>query len=377
MRTVALRDVALIERNGVDPRDLSPGTPYLGLEHIERGGRIVGRDTVGDAKITSTKFAFTPEHVLYGKLRPYLGKVSRPDFEGVCSTDILPIRPSDQIDRDYLAHYLGQQGMVDFAAARATGANLPRLSPSVLATFPVPLPSIAEQRRIAAILDHADALRAKHRQALAHLDTLTQSIFHSMFGREPWQDSLGSLAEVQIGPFGSLLHVDDYVAGGVPVLNPMHIQSGKLAPERGFSVTEAKASSLSRYRLRSGDVVLGRRGEMGRAAVATADHVGMLCGTGSLILRPLNTDSTFLHAVLTSRRMKDHLERSALGSTLPNLNAGIVKASPAPRTPNRTQLKFVVRAERVNAQRAVVERALAADDELFASLQSRAFSGGL
>ncbi len=72
--------------------------------------------------------------------------------------------------------------MVDYAATRTTGANLPRLSPATLATFKVPLPRIAEQRRIAAILDQADATRTKRRQILTHLDTLTQSTFHAMFG---------------------------------------------------------------------------------------------------------------------------------------------------------------------------------------------------
>ncbi len=149
VKIIELGSVATIERKGVDPTALLPDTLYLGLEHIERGGRIIGRNTVAGAELASTKFQFTPEHVLFGKLRPNLGKICRPEFAGVCSTDILPIRPGKDLDRDYLAHYLSQPSMVNFATSRTSGANLPRLSPAVLEKFPIPLPPLPEQRRTA------------------------------------------------------------------------------------------------------------------------------------------------------------------------------------------------------------------------------------
>jgi type I restriction enzyme, S subunit len=117
VKVVELGEVADIERRGVDPSSLPPDTPYLGLEHIERGGRIIGPDTVAGAELASTKFVFTKDHVLFGKLRPNLGKVTRPHFSGVCSTDILPIRPGQHLDRGYLAHYLAQPSMVDFGVS--------------------------------------------------------------------------------------------------------------------------------------------------------------------------------------------------------------------------------------------------------------------
>ncbi len=91
--TAALGDVAVIERRGVDPTSLKDDTPYLGLEHIEAGGRIIGRSSVRESAVASTKFRFGPEHVLFGKLRPYLGKIATPDFRGVCSTDIEVFSP--------------------------------------------------------------------------------------------------------------------------------------------------------------------------------------------------------------------------------------------------------------------------------------------
>src|SRR5207248_4972099 len=79
-------------------------------------------------------------------------------------------------------HFLRQPHMIEYAASQAVGVNLPRLSPSVLESFRIPLPSPIEQRRIAAILDKADELRAKRRAALTQLDTLSQSIFIDLFG---------------------------------------------------------------------------------------------------------------------------------------------------------------------------------------------------
>jgi type I restriction enzyme S subunit len=185
--SVQLGNVATIVRKSIAPERISDGTTYVGLENIERGGALLHVTSVSRGDLASAKFAFTADQVLFGKLRPYLAKVARPAFSGVCSTDILPITPGPRLDKDYLAHYLLTPDVVALAASRASGANLPRLSPGELAKFEIPLPSLDEQRRIAAILDHGDALRAKRREALAHLDDLTQSIFLDMFGdRRDW-----------------------------------------------------------------------------------------------------------------------------------------------------------------------------------------------
>ena len=179
---VLLHEVAEIERNVVEPSAIISGTKFVGLENIETGGEFANVRHVLNGELASSKFAFTDKHVLYGKLRPYLAKIARPTFSGICSTDILPILPGANLDRDYLSQFLRQPSMIDLANSRATGANLPRLSPKVLAEFSIPLPPIAEQKRIAAILDKAEELRSLRRKALAELDAIVQSIFLEMFG---------------------------------------------------------------------------------------------------------------------------------------------------------------------------------------------------
>ena len=94
-----LAEIATIERNQIEASEIQSGTNYLGLEHIEAGGRILKRKPVSRGELASAKFKFSREHLLYGKLRPYLAKIALPDFSGICSTDILPVRPGPRIDR--------------------------------------------------------------------------------------------------------------------------------------------------------------------------------------------------------------------------------------------------------------------------------------
>ncbi|MDY6811781.1 MAG: restriction endonuclease subunit S, partial [Actinomycetota bacterium] len=192
--TSLLREVARVERRAVAPEEIREGPIYVGLDNMQTGGGFVNANPVASGQLASTKFLFSEEHVLYGKLRPYLAKIDAPDFGGVCSTDILPIRPGPELDRRYLLHFLRHPAQVAIASSRSSGANLPRLSPSELEKFEIPLPPLPEQRRIAAILDHADALRAKRRESIARIDDLSRSIFMDLFG-----PSLESGEQVTLG----------------------------------------------------------------------------------------------------------------------------------------------------------------------------------
>lgn len=351
--------------------DVSSGNIKIPRSEFLRSGRLAvvdqGQSLIAGFTDDGAAAVRTPAPVIvFGDHTRAFKFVDFPFAMGADGVKVL--RTRDGFDPKFVYHYLRTCVLPNAGYSRHF---------KFLKEVAVPRPPPSEQRRIAAILDHADALRAKRRQVLGHLDSLVQSIFDNMFGRLAWTSQLNDLAEVQIGPFGSLLHKEDYMSGGVAVLNPMHIRGGVLCPDPSFSVSEEKAASLSQYRLRSGDVVLGRRGEMGRAGIVATQHQGMLCGTGSLILRPLGFDSRFLHAVVTSRRMRVHLERNALGATLPNLNAGIVRACPAPDASGFDQGEFAARIDTVRAVRARARRSVDVGNELFVSLQSRAFDGTL
>ncbi|NYI72001.1 type I restriction enzyme S subunit [Naumannella cuiyingiana] len=376
MKTVELGSVATIDRKGVDPGTIPPETLYLGLEHIERGGRITGRDTVGRSELASTKFAFTEDHVLFGKLRPNLGKISRPGFAGVCSTDILPIRPGPDLDRNYLAHYLAQPSMVDFAASRTSGANLPRLSPTVLATFPITLPPLAEQRRIAAILDHADALRAKSRQVLDHVDSLARSIFHDMFGERAWPtEKLGD--RLLFLTSGSRGWAKFYAADGDKFIRIQNVRSGYLDQRDMAFVSAPETAEARRTAVQPGDVLLSITADLGRTAVVPDGLGRAFINQHLAILRAPSVAPRYLADFLSSPAGQREILGKDRGATKAGLNFDDVRSVTLPIPPLKLQTDYAERVDRINAQRATVLAAIEAGEGLFNSLQVRAFRGEL
>lgn len=154
-RSVTLGDCASLIGDKVDPATCRD-TPYVGLEHIGQGTLSLIR--VGTARdVSSTKIAFRFGDVLFGKLRPYLRKIVRPSFEGICSTDIWVLRPRPSVESDYLVYILASQPLIDFATVGSEGTGLPRANWSFVSRFPVWLPPMREQCAIARVLAPLDA----------------------------------------------------------------------------------------------------------------------------------------------------------------------------------------------------------------------------
>ena len=151
--------------------------------------------------------------------------------------------------------------------------------------------------------------------------------------------SLSQLVDlIQIGPFGSLLHKSDYISGGIPLINPTHIKNLKIEPDYNLTITEGKLSDLQKYVMSEGDIVIGRRGEMGRCALVSDKENGWLCGTGSLFIRVLQSlNPEFYTWVLSSKRTKDFLAEFSVGTTMQNLNQKILHSIPVPLLPENEQ----------------------------------------
>ena len=134
-----LRNEKLVPQNG-------DNLPYIGLEHMAKGGGILSvSNTEG---IKSSKSIFKRNDVLYGKLRPYLDKHSQVDFNGVCSTDILVFRNKVHYLPILLDMYFGLPSITRFSVENSSGINLPRVSGKIVSKFPMPLPPLLEQKRI-------------------------------------------------------------------------------------------------------------------------------------------------------------------------------------------------------------------------------------
>ncbi len=131
------------------------------------------------------------------------------------------------------------------------------------------------------------------------------------------------------GPFGSQLHASDYVSEGIPVVMPRDFSGGSISNQTVARVSTAKAAELKGFQVRAGDVLLARRGEMGRSTHVQASQDGWLCGTGVLRIRPNRLlDGRFLTHLLRSAATVSWLEDHAVGQTLPSLNVRTVAQFP-------------------------------------------------
>ena len=188
---------------------------------------------------------------------------------------------------------------------------------------------------------------------------------------------------IQTGPFGSQLHAEDYSVGGRPVVNPAHLRDGRIEPDPNVAVDEETFAQLAQHELKAGDVVIGRRGELGRCAVVEADQEGWLCGTGSIRLRPNvgKLEPRWLRWLLSWSGTRDWLSLASVGTTMENVGAEIVGGMPLPMvsiSAQRTVADYLDReTARLDALVAAKERVLGLLAEKRRALITRAVTRGL
>ncbi len=233
------------------------------------------------------------------------------------------------------------------------------LNKATLSEIEVEICSIEKQRQIVNILDKIMSAVDGRKQELQLLDELIKARFVEMFGdpvSNPYgydKVALSDLADIKIGPFGSLLHKEDYIDGGHPLLNPSHIVDGKVSPDDKLTISDEKYEELSAYQLKTGDVVMGRRGEMGRCAVVPED--GFLCGTGSMLIRTKGeVTADYIQKIISFPSFKKTIEDMAVGQTMPNLNVPIVSGFQIIKPPMEVQDRYYAFAEQVNKSKVTV-----------------------
>ncbi|HEY6975568.1 MAG TPA: restriction endonuclease subunit S [Chitinophagaceae bacterium] len=182
----SLSKILFVDRKIIKPNDFTGNEIYIGLEHLEKEtGEILDKSNVEKAELKSTKFIFSSSHILYGKLRPYLNKVSLPDFNGICSTDILPVLPKEKLGNKYfIGALLRQNHFVDFATKSAVGANLPRVNANTLEDYVSIHPPITLQNQFAAIAQNINQQKFQIKQKSEQSDNLFQSLLQKAFKGE-------------------------------------------------------------------------------------------------------------------------------------------------------------------------------------------------
>ena len=196
-QTKTLGEVCIVDKR----QGVYKNLPYIGLEDIEaHTGRFLGSTNAQEVK--SSTFAFSSEHLLYGRLRPYLNKVLAPDFAGHCSTEIFPLKPRPELLRDFLQYWFLREETVKRIDATSTGARMPRANVDAVLNFEFLLPPLPEQRRLVALLDAAFAAiataKANTEQTLQNARAVFDSHLEAVFSQRGagWEEKpLGEVCE--------------------------------------------------------------------------------------------------------------------------------------------------------------------------------------
>lgn len=360
MSQVKLGDVAVESRETY--KGDKTGMPIVGLEHITPGEVTLSNwDT--DTDNTFTK-RFRKGDMLFGRRRAYLKKAAQAPFDGICSGDITVIRAKeDCLLPELLPFIIQNDNLFDFAVGKSAGSLSPRVKWDNLKNYTFELPPMDEQKKLAKVLWSINDTLQAYQKLFTETDALVQAQFVEMFGDPITNDkgwemtTLGNVADIRIGPFGSLLHKGDYIEGGHALVNPSHIVGGKIISDEKLTISDEKYEELSAYKLKKGDLVLGRRGEMGRCAVVNCD--GLLCGTGSLIIRPTGKIRPFfLQKILSSPSYRTVIEGKAVGITMKNLNVPIVSSLSLPLFPVSLQNKYIDFVQQSNKSQSALQNTI-------------------
>lgn len=383
MRTAALGELCEITVGRTPARaDASfwgAGEPWLSIADMNQGHFITTtKEQVTTAGARAGKQAQPGTVLLSFKLS--IGKVAIAGMPLYTNEAIaaLPIRDKSQLEEGYLLRALEATDFAGKSNRAAMGATLNKAS---LQSIQVPIPPLDEQRRIAAILDQADAIRAKRRQVLAHLDALAQAIFDRMFADARASLTLSDIANVQGGL--QVTHTRAKLPIAAPYLRVANVMRGRLDLAE-IKTLQVSAPELERTRLRRGDLLFveghGNPNEVGRAALWDGS-IDICTHQNHLIRARLDEGRClpeFAATWVNTRRGAAYFRRCGrTTSGLNTISAATVRSAPMLEVPLAAQHEFVRRTTQLDAQSFSVLRALAADDELFASLQSRAFRGEL
>lgn len=315
----------------------------------------------------------------YHQDKPYIGIVK--DGAGVGRVNTYPafsslvgtmqyIFAKDECLLDYIKYFLVK---LDLSHC-VSGATIPHIYFKDYGKERIPVPSLSEQQSIVAELDKINELISLKKAQLSDLDNLAQSIFYDMFGdpienEKGWEvKKLGDISSVKTGPFGSMLHKDDYISNGIPLVNPIHIKDYRVIADMDFTISDEKARELNAYILRKNDVIFARRGDIGRCAVISDKENGYLCGTGSLFVRfEQEVIPQYIMYIIRSSSFIKELISKAKGATMLNLNSTTIAALGIPLPPLPLQQEFAKRIELIEQQKTQISSTIKDLETLLAS----------
>lgn len=414
-RSVRLGDVAELTRKppGLRLED-SEAIPFVSMDLVpDDGSRIVRWELRSSASIRSGVF-FQEGDVLVAKITPCLqnGKQglarTLPRGWGYATTEVYPIHPDDVLDAEFIAAYLRLPRVRRFLTDRMEGTTgRQRLPKAVLLSLTIPLPPLPDQRAIAHVLRTVQEAKKATERVIAATRELKKSLMRHLFTYGPvpldqvdqvplketeiglvpeaWEvarlSQLTTLGKglIQTGPFGSLLHSSDYVDVGTPFVMPKDLTPmGSIDEQFVAHINSSDYQRLTRYHLQLGDVLVARRGEIGRRGIVSERESGWVCGTGCLFIRPGELlDSAFLSYRFEIPTTREWLGENAIGTTMKNLSAQILGRLPIAVSSLAEQREIAGWLQAVDEKEMVEQQRIEALESFFTSLLHDLMTGKL
>jgi type I restriction enzyme S subunit len=371
------------------------GLPYVGLEHIEsQTARFIG--STDPQPVKSSTFRFSDEHVLYGRLRPYLNKALAPDFAGHCSTEIFPLKPSRELSREYLLYWLLADETCERINATCTGARMPRAQMNEVMGFDFPLPPPAEQQRIVSLLDDAfegiTTAKANAEKNLQNARALFESHLQSVFTRrgKGWvETAIGEICDIK---HGFAFDGADF-SNDVPDGNPLVITPGNFTEDGKLLFNERNTKRFSGdipagFQFDIGDLVVvmtdlsSKMKILGKPAFVETDDVLHNQRIGRLVFSTDRVEKRMLYYFMMTEGFLKNIKMSATGTMVKHTAPKRIMSNVIPFPENRKEQRAIVSKlddlrEETQRLASIYERKLAALEALKKSLLHQAFTGEL
>ncbi|MBA2880192.1 type I restriction enzyme S subunit [Desulfosalsimonas propionicica] len=320
-----------------------------------------------------------PGDIAYNKMRAWQGAVGASKYRGIVSPAYIVQRLRGELRSEYFHYLLRTPGFAKEAERWSYGITSDQwsLRPQHFKMIYSCLPPLDEQELIVGFLSgldrHVRRFIRNRRRLIEVLNEQKQAIINRAVTRgldpdvplkpsgtewigdipEHWEaTTLGRLVTTfKTGPFGSILHQSDYIPGGTPLVNPVHMSGGRITLDVNCAVDGATFHRLREYALIEGDIVFSRRGELGRCALVRKEEAGCLIGTGSIRARliPNMINHDFLIAALNGWWVAEYLSLMSVGATMQSLNTGILSRLPLPLPPIEEQVQITMLIERESA----------------------------
>ena len=338
-------DVCHLVRDSFSPSK-EDSRAYIGLEHIEQNTlRLI---SIGSSKnINSNKLVFRKGQILFGKLRPYFRKVYRPNFEGVCSTDIFVIDANKKFDNWFLFYFFADRRMIEEATLSSEGTRMPRASWKYLEKLQRGFPDLSEQKAIAKILSDLDSKIELNQKINKTLESIGQELFKHWFvdfefpndEGKPYKSSGGEMIESELGEIPRGWNVIENISEICEKINYGYTQSAseKIVGPKFLRVTdinkgdwinwnnvpycEIDDKDLAKYILKKMDIVIARMADPGKIAIFESDMQAVFASYLIRIRFKNPLQAYYLYYLMKSRYYQNYILGASTGTVQKSLNA--------------------------------------------------------